>query len=507
MLGSSNIAPTGQSLGIAHYVGPGPAAKIMAAPDNAPVSGFVSPQAVQANPELQTMTAGQMKQRYAGVPTPGFLKPAGGPAASAAPLPAPVKVAGPGAPTGGSTPAAPDTTPWDLPGSPAAPATPTPPTDTTTPPPPAQPAAPTHPDIPVPGGGVISHPGEFADYRARQFVPPSGEDFNPNLAPEQQQAFATKAQQLQLAQQQVSTLPFAEQPKALIEVKAKQADLAAEQQNAIAAKKLAAATATTKYNDGQQKDIQTRYDAATAAYNTAAQAQLANQNETGKLQLQAKLKAQENEQTSQLASRAKVLDKLDADADAAHENLTQLQLVKQLSDAAGQPGILASYPELRSWLVKTGIATDAQAQQWSAQEALTAASNKLTLAQRAGSGFSRTTNMDLQFLKNSSPQGPMPQDWRDAQTGYLMSLYQRQQKFAGLVHQYVADKMPLTDAQNAADKELGPTIPQVPAILNGQPLDKIGQARWNFDNLEPGQFYKDQTGNLRIFKPGNATRP
>ena len=67
VLGSSNIAPTGQRLlGIAHYVGPGPAAKIMAAPDNRPVSGFVSPQAVQANPELQTMTAGQMKQRYAG---------------------------------------------------------------------------------------------------------------------------------------------------------------------------------------------------------------------------------------------------------------------------------------------------------------------------------------------------------------------------------------------------------------------------------------------------------
>ena len=111
VLGSSNIAPTGQSLGIAHYVGPGPAAKIMAAPDNAPVSGFVSPQAVQANPELASMTAGQMKQRYAGVPTPGFLKPAGGPEASAAPLPAPVKVAGPGAPTGGTAGAPPPVAP------------------------------------------------------------------------------------------------------------------------------------------------------------------------------------------------------------------------------------------------------------------------------------------------------------------------------------------------------------------------------------------------------------
>ena len=49
----------------------------------------------------------------------------------------------------------------------------------------------THPDIPVPGGGVISHPGEVADYRAKQFVPPTGEDFEANLTPEQQQAYTS----------------------------------------------------------------------------------------------------------------------------------------------------------------------------------------------------------------------------------------------------------------------------------------------------------------------------
>ena len=218
-------------------------------------------------------------------------------------------------------------------------------------------------------------------------MPPTGEDFNPNLTPTQQAQFAAERKNVDLMKAQIGTFALAQQPEKAAAATAADAALQAKIQEATQAKAQAAAVATTKYNEGQQKDIQTRYDAATAAYNTAAQAQLANQNETGKLQLQAKLKAQENEQTSQLASRAKVLDKLDADADAAHENLTQLQLVKQLSDAAGQPGILASYPELRSWLVKTGIATDAQAQQWSAQEALTAASNKLTLAQRAGSGF------------------------------------------------------------------------------------------------------------------------
>lgn len=67
------ITPSGQSLGIAHYLGAAPAAAVMSAADTDPVSKFVSPEALAANKELTTMTVGQMKARYAGTPNPGFL--------------------------------------------------------------------------------------------------------------------------------------------------------------------------------------------------------------------------------------------------------------------------------------------------------------------------------------------------------------------------------------------------------------------------------------------------
>jgi hypothetical protein len=534
VLGNSGIAPTGVSLGIAHYVGPGAAASIMAAPDNAPVSSFVGADAVKANPELATMTVGQMKQRYANVPSPGFLKPAGSTTAAQPPVPA----ARPGGP-----PAVPAAPPGTIQGTPdtggaqfAGPG--------------AKGGAVTPPSAAVPGdvgaiiGGMksagaapttlapgVAAAGPAAPTAVAAATPPPAQDTRPDseltweefkarhgspITPAQTAAL-TITPDPQLLQQAQSSMQTAAQNLQQARLSGNddaankaQADFEAARKNVADLKQQAAQNTATNIQKAQEAQdtllsgqlAEARRLAATAAENDkqrAAAVDLA--------QLQAKLKAQENVQTSQLASRAKVLDQLDTDATSAHENLTQLQLVKQLSDAAGQPGVLASYPELRSWLTKLDIATPEQTQQWSAQQALEAATNKLTLAQRAGSGMSRVTNMDLQFLQHASPQSFNPQDWRNAQISYLQTLYQRQQQFAGLVHRGVADGMPLTDAQNAADKELGPTIKQRPSVLNGQPLDNIGQARWNFDNLEPGQFYKDEAGHLRIFTPGDATRP
>ena len=99
-LQAAGVAPSGQSLGMAHYLGAGPAAAVMKAADNAPVAGLVSQAALDANPELRSMTAGQMRARYAAMPDPGFLRPAAA-AAAAPPGAAPVGVqfSGPGAPT------------------------------------------------------------------------------------------------------------------------------------------------------------------------------------------------------------------------------------------------------------------------------------------------------------------------------------------------------------------------------------------------------------------------
>lgn len=100
-LTKAGVTPSGQSLGISHYVGAKPAAQIMGAPDSDPVSKYVGDAAVKANPELGTMTVGQMKARYAGMPNPAFLggTPSPSPAqpATAAPA-APAISTGPNAP-------------------------------------------------------------------------------------------------------------------------------------------------------------------------------------------------------------------------------------------------------------------------------------------------------------------------------------------------------------------------------------------------------------------------
>jgi hypothetical protein len=426
------------------------------------------------------------------VQTAGPGVPTGSPPAPTTDLtgPRPLPPTGPGA--GVTTPSSIANTPVQTAqAQPPAVASAVAPAPQTTPTPPPSP----YPDIKA-GDGLIRHPGTFAEFSARESVPmPQTEDFNPNLSPAQQAYFAAKAKGIEELYAGMGTHPPAEQPKISDEVRKGRADLQAEMQAAAQEKALSAAKAQTKYNEDQGKQVQTRYDAAVNAYHTAAQSQLASAQ-----------KASESDLTSRLTSRAKVLDKLDTDAGAAQENLSQLRMVKQLSDAAGQPGVLAGYPDVRSWMVKLGIATPEQASQWSAQQALDASTQKLTLAAASGAGLGRLTDKDLDFLRKGTPQSVNPQDWRNAQMGYLMTLYDRKQKFTGLVHQGVADGMSLADAQTAADKQLGPIIKQRP-VVNGAPMEKNDQARWNFDNLEPGQFYKDERGNIRIFNPGNATRP
>jgi len=132
-LQAAGVTPSGQSLGISHYLGSGAAAKIMQAADTEPVRNFVSEAAVRANPELANMTVGQMKQRYAGTPNPSFMAatttttPAGDgryTVASTVPVPPPTGgtggvVAGTGAP---AVPAAPAATTAAVPGATPAPA-------------------------------------------------------------------------------------------------------------------------------------------------------------------------------------------------------------------------------------------------------------------------------------------------------------------------------------------------------------------------------------------------
>ena len=105
-LQGAGVTPSGQSLGISHYLGSGAAAKIMQAGDTEPVRNFVSDAAVRANPELANMTVGQMKARYAATPNPSFMTAGATPGGQ---TPAPYQTASltPTPPPSGATPAAP----------------------------------------------------------------------------------------------------------------------------------------------------------------------------------------------------------------------------------------------------------------------------------------------------------------------------------------------------------------------------------------------------------------
>lgn len=86
-LGKAGVPPTGQSLGLAHFLGPQAAAAVMKAPAGTPVGQVLTqtlgPQQtqayVQANPALGAYTVDGLKNRYANVPTPAQFQQQGQP--------------------------------------------------------------------------------------------------------------------------------------------------------------------------------------------------------------------------------------------------------------------------------------------------------------------------------------------------------------------------------------------------------------------------------------------
>lgn len=73
------VPPSGQSLALAHYLGPKAAAAVMQAPPDMPASTAVAnvlgkdkaAEYVQANPNLAAMTSGGLRNRYSNIPDPG----------------------------------------------------------------------------------------------------------------------------------------------------------------------------------------------------------------------------------------------------------------------------------------------------------------------------------------------------------------------------------------------------------------------------------------------------
>jgi hypothetical protein len=488
-LTKQGVAPTGQSLGIAHYLGADGAAGVMNAADTDKVSSFVGDAAIKANPELADMTVGQLKKRYAATPDPTFLKP---PPAQG------TQFAGPGVPVGNlglvrnpdGTVGTPGGGFRPAPGAPAA-APAAAPADGTAPAAQAQPQAPQQPGPEVADADLTYEqfkqrhgPGEPPDYLTVQVDPAAKAARDAALA----DVAAAKRQAAQITTQANRGLP-GDVDKANTEfINATQRATEAEQNYNKLVQDAQQKTIDNKRAWQQDQDTIQQKNYAAARAEKAATG-LETQRGQQAIQL-------EQARTQQL-SRQKLIDQADSDAKDARESVDQLEALHDISRAAGGPNITAISQGMRDWLGRLNVLTPDQMTRSAAQTTLEAANNRLISALRKGTGFQRTTNMDLQFLQRSGPGGPWtPEEYRDSTTGFLLDAYRHQQKYSALMHDYMSDGMSYSDAMTKADKETGPILQQVPTEYKGAPL--LGQAkdRYIWDNYDSGAFYKDQNGNL-----------
>jgi hypothetical protein len=498
------VTPSGQSLGIAHYLGAGPTVAIMGAPDSAPVKGFVSDAAVKANPELATMTAGQLRQRYANTPSPGFLgtataektpapyqvaaagsavppPPGGAPAAPTTDLtgPRPLPPTGPGA--GVATPASIANTPVQTAqAQPPAVATAVAPAPQTTPTPPPSP----YPDIKA-GEGLIRHPGTFADFYASQHVPPpASEDFNPNLSPAQQAAY-------DLQRRQISTLPIAEQPKAY-------ADLTATIRDATQAKAEAAAKAQTAYTTAERDKIQARYDQAVTGYTTAAQSQLTSAQKLAEINAQAGA-----------TERTAALNPINTEAAASAHRLDDLQVLKGFSNNLGDPTFLTSQKiggkSLADIISGAGLGSQALQDKAGQAQAFHAAALSIVRDLRMGGSAAGEprSNQDLTFITSMVPSEMQSPATRNAIISYIEQVNQRRMEYASEVGRLVNTPQFSNNVGGAmlaarqGMKDIVQTVPEEVATGGGD----IGKRRldWFRKNVQPGTFYRAPNGRMQVW--------
>jgi flagellum-specific peptidoglycan hydrolase FlgJ len=371
------------------------------------------------------------------------------------------------------------------------------PTTATTPPPPSP-----YPDIKA-GDGLIRHPGTFAEFSARESVPvPQTELYNPNLTPEQQAAFAAKRQQVDFDRQNLANLPFAKQPEAVAQWKAEDAALQAEIQNAAQAKRQAASAAIEKYNENQGKQVQTRYDAALAAYNTAAQGQLTST-----------LKSRETAQQADVTRQEKRMEAIDTAAGASRESLNDLDMLRALSNSVGSVSpwsqMTVGGRKVADWIQQYKLGTPEFMAQVGNQQAYEGAVNKIITGLRAGVSMGNLSDRDLDFIRSQAPNIMASPETRGNMIGFLEQVYQRKLDFAQMVSKYYRPGVTsVAEAEDRAGKELGPLLKTPPAFpgMNSDAEHKA-QILWLYNNVKPGTFFKDSAGRLKPYNPPAGWQP
>jgi len=518
-LKAAGVTPSGQSLGIAHYLGAATAAKVMKADDSTPMSKLVPADALAANKELQTMTVGDMKKRYAGTPDPYFMggpMPGGkgGTATAAAPpaAPAPYKEASlkPGPPPTPPAPAAmprdqaivqaaktgqevPITNPDGSPsgnvarpngniGAPSVAAAPSPQTTA--------------------GQASGPQPGTYEAYRLEHSWAPTPEETNSWGAPAAALA-GNIADAEKVKRQAAADLQYAKTYGTSADI----ANATTAYNNANSNLARATAEAVSKGGEMAQNWYKNREDILQKNFaqdrqlaQDAQQKDLDRQNEIAKIQAQGRTQEE-----------TKAMEPLNTSYDEAQAALSQLELARTLSRSAGDPtfwqAIQQNHPETVKWLANLGIMGPDSVKQLGAADAMDAAFQKLISLARTGSGFQRMTNLDVQILTSQAPSGTDPQAWREAKLAYLQTYMAHQVRYVDAVRALRADGVPLYEAQRRANADVGSNdvVPQVPNFTDGpQGTAAEQREKWAQGRLFPNQFVMMPDGQLRVYQPGGA---
>jgi soluble lytic murein transglycosylase-like protein len=340
------------------------------------------------------------------------------------------------------------------------------------------------------GDGLITHPGTYAEYRAREFVPPPpSEDFNPNLTPRQQAAFAAegKALEQRALVERAKTNPDL---KVVADIRAGREELRAKVEMAAQEKAQKAALAVTKYHETQDNAIRPRYEKEVDAYKAAAQSNLASQQEAAKIEHTART-ARETKAAEQegmvIVDERKDMAKA---RDATRQSIDQVHVLRALSDRAGTATTIENITlpngqTIRDLMVQNGLGSEATLKHLNAQQAYEAAATQMVFELRRGVQMGSLSDRDLLAVQRLVPKGSVNPEARAAILGTIEQIHSRQREYIDRVHQLWDQGKGLSweKAKVEADKQMGDIVPQVPQSYKSMTAEQ--KLEWFRTNAPP----------------------
>ena len=213
-----------------------------------------------------------------------------------------------------------------------------------------------------------------------------------------------------------------------------------------------------------------------------------------------------------------ILDEMRKDTIAAGDKVSDLQLLREMSQNLGDPNWLtiasARYPQLANMIAASGMVPDSWKDQIGRQQMFRSSVANVIKTLRSGMSMGNLSDRDLDFIRDMAPNELENANTRDAVTAFLLKSARAKQDFFNTVRLRYAKSgdldQAITDAQT--EREGKPLVPQLPARLARSDADPNEVRQWFTDSgLKDGELMHDARGNLvvwhRVGKPSVAPAP